>query len=55
MLGVALAVVPSSGTSQDLPRVIMQTDHGEIEIEIDTVHAPMTAANFWFFRELRGK
>ena len=51
MLGVALAVAPRSGTGQDLPWVIVQTDLGEI----DTVHAPMTAANFWFFRELRGK
>ncbi len=46
MLGVALAVAPSSGTGQDLPRVIMQTDLGAIEIEIDTVRAPVTGANF---------
>lgn len=46
MLGVALAVVPSSGTGQDLPRVIMQTDLGAIEIEIDTVRAPVTGSNF---------
>ncbi len=46
MFGVVLAVAPSSGTGQDLPRIIMQTDLGAIEIEIDTVHAPVTAANF---------
>ena len=39
MLGVVLAVAPNSGSGQDLPRVIMQTDLGAIEIEIDTVRA----------------
>ena len=46
MFGVVLAMAPSSGTGQDLPRVIMQTDLGAIEIEIDTVRAPVTGANF---------
>ena len=46
MLGVALAVAPSSGTGQDLPRVVIQTNLGAIEIEIDTVRAPGTGANF---------
>ena len=45
-LGVALSMVPRPGTGQELPRVIMQTDLGEIEIEIDTVRAPITTANF---------
>ncbi len=46
VLGVALAMAPRAGTGQELPRVIMQTDLGEIEIEIDTVRAPITTANF---------
>ncbi len=33
MLGVALALAPRCGAGQDLPRVIMQTDLGEVEIE----------------------
>ncbi len=43
---MALAMAPRAGTGQELPRVIMQTDLGEIEIEIDTVRAPITTANF---------
>ncbi len=46
VLGVALAMAPRAGTGQELPHVIMQTDLGEIEIEIDTVRAPITTANF---------
>jgi peptidyl-prolyl cis-trans isomerase A (cyclophilin A) len=33
-------------SSAQLPRVIMETELGEIEIEVDTVRAPNTAANF---------
>ena len=29
-----------------LPRVVIETTLGEIEIEVDTIRAPMTAANF---------
>jgi peptidyl-prolyl cis-trans isomerase A (cyclophilin A) len=29
-----------------LPRVVIETEAGEIEIEVDTVRAPVTAANF---------
>jgi peptidyl-prolyl cis-trans isomerase A (cyclophilin A) len=29
-----------------LPHVVVETDLGEIEIEVDTLHAPATAANF---------
>ncbi len=35
-----------TGISQDLPKVKMVTDLGEIMIEIDTIHAPVTARNF---------
>ena len=36
---------PGSASTQ-LPRVIVETELGEIEIEVDTVRAPRTAANF---------
>ena len=42
---LAKAGSPASVTSQ-LPRVIVETDLGEIEIEVDTVRAPRTAENF---------
>ena len=37
---------PVSSVSSQLPRVIVETELGEIEIEVDTVRAPRTAANF---------
>ncbi len=38
--------------AQQLPRVVMQTDFGDIEVEIDSVHAPVTAANFLRYIDL---
>jgi peptidyl-prolyl cis-trans isomerase A (cyclophilin A) len=35
-----------------LPRVILETSAGEIEVEIDTARAPVTAANFLRYVEL---
>ena len=32
--------------AQELPRVTISTELGEIEIEVDTVRAPITASNF---------
>ena len=43
---VAQTVSPSSAPSVQLPRVVIETELGEIEIEVDTVRAPNTAANF---------
>ena len=40
---VALA---SRAEAQQLPRVIIQTELGDIAVDIDSVHAPITAANF---------
>ena len=40
---VALA---SRAEAQQLPRVIIQTELGDIAVDIDIVHAPITAANF---------
>jgi peptidyl-prolyl cis-trans isomerase A (cyclophilin A) len=36
----------TSDATQALPRVVVETDLGEIELEVDTVRAPLTAANF---------
>lgn len=42
----------STGAAQALPRVIIETDLGDIEVEIDTVHAPLTGANFLRYVDL---
>ncbi|HEX6944992.1 MAG TPA: peptidylprolyl isomerase [Casimicrobiaceae bacterium] len=39
------ASAPSQATASPV-RVVMETDLGEIEIEVDAAHAPATAANF---------
>src|SRR5207244_13097971 len=38
--------------AQALPRVIIQTDLGNIEAEIDSIHAPLTSANFLRYVDL---
>jgi peptidyl-prolyl cis-trans isomerase A (cyclophilin A) len=43
VLGFALAQAPSAAP---LPRVTVETELGQIVLEIDTVRAPNTAANF---------
>jgi len=43
---VALTLLLALGGPQSPVRVVMQTDAGEIEVEIDSAHAPVTAANF---------
>ncbi len=35
-----------NGFTQQLPRVKLETTAGEIVVEVDTVHAPVTAKNF---------
>lgn len=37
---------------QDLPRVIIQTGLGNIEVEVDTIRAPITSANFLRYVDL---
>ncbi|MEO6056750.1 MAG: peptidylprolyl isomerase [Gemmatimonadales bacterium] len=49
-LGISLPARPLE--SQQLPRVVVQTALGDIEIEIDTIHAPLTAANFLRYVDL---
>jgi len=42
LLFVSLGVA----TADELPRVVLETDLGAIEVEIETAAAPLTAANF---------
>ena len=54
---VAVALVPAlvgsrDAAAQDLPRVVIQTDLGEIEVEVDSIHAPVTSANFLRYVDL---
>jgi peptidyl-prolyl cis-trans isomerase A (cyclophilin A) len=44
VIGLLLGVLPGSG--QSLPRVLVQTDLGDIEIEVDTKRAPISAGRF---------
>lgn len=46
LIGAALLVLTVGGQSQELVRVLIETELGEIEIEIDTARAPVTAENF---------
>ena len=43
---VALAVLGALPASAQLPRVRIHTALGDIVLEIDTIDAPVTAANF---------
>jgi peptidyl-prolyl cis-trans isomerase A (cyclophilin A) len=46
------AIPTSTAAAQTLPRLVIQTALGDIEVEIDTVHAPITAANFLRYVDL---
>jgi peptidyl-prolyl cis-trans isomerase A (cyclophilin A) len=43
---IAGGLVPRAGVSQGLPRVVIQTELGSLEVEVDTVRAPVDAGNF---------
>jgi peptidyl-prolyl cis-trans isomerase A (cyclophilin A) len=51
-LGVLAASVPVLVAAQDLPHVVIQTTAGDIEVEVDSLHAPITAANFLRYVDL---
>jgi peptidyl-prolyl cis-trans isomerase A (cyclophilin A) len=56
MRSLALVVALIAFGVQDAPRpvrVLIETDAGEIEATIDTVHAPITAANFLKYVDAR--
>ena len=46
------AVKTTRMDAQSLPHVVIRTSLGEIEIEVDSVHAPKTAANFLRYVDL---
>jgi len=49
---VGQSIATSTAEAQALPRVIIETNLGDIEVEIDTIHAPLTAANFLRYVDL---
>jgi peptidyl-prolyl cis-trans isomerase A (cyclophilin A) len=49
---VVQTISPGPAEAQAYPRVVIQTDLGNIEVEIDTAHAPLTAANFLRYVDL---
>ena len=49
---VVQSIFSGRAEAQAFPRVIIETDLGKIEVEIDTVHAPHTAANFLRYVDL---
>jgi peptidyl-prolyl cis-trans isomerase A (cyclophilin A) len=44
--GVIVACLATQDASGQKPVVVFETEKGAIEIEVDTVHAPISAANF---------
>jgi len=48
----ACVVNTGAANAQSLPHVLIRTSMGEIEIEVDSVHAPQTAANFLRYVDL---
>jgi peptidyl-prolyl cis-trans isomerase A (cyclophilin A) len=51
VLCAAFAAAPGT-RAQTLPRVIIQTSLGNIEVEIDTIRAPVTGGNFLRYVDL---
>jgi peptidyl-prolyl cis-trans isomerase A (cyclophilin A) len=47
-----LAIAPKSSGAQQLPVVVIQTALGNIEVEVDSIRAPITAANFLRYVDL---
>lgn len=53
VLAACAAMMTATGAeAQSLPHVVIQTALGDIEVEIDTIHAPITAANFLRYVDL---
>jgi len=46
------ALLATPADAQELPRVVIQTELGDIEADIDSVRAPITAANFLRYVDL---
>ena len=48
----ASVVIPAPANGQSMPHVLIRTAVGDIEVEIDSAHAPVTAANFLRYVDL---
>lgn len=48
----AVAMRTGEAAAQALPRVVIQTELGDIEVEVDSIRAPVTAANFLRYVDL---
>ena len=53
LAGPALAQTPPPAPAAPLPRVALVTSMGRIVVELDTVHAPITARNFLHYVDTR--
>jgi peptidyl-prolyl cis-trans isomerase A (cyclophilin A) len=52
VLGLAVLASTAPARAQELPRVLIKTEMGDIEAEVDTIRAPNTAANFLRYVDL---
>jgi peptidyl-prolyl cis-trans isomerase A (cyclophilin A) len=52
LCATALGFAVTPAQAQNLPRVVIETADGNIEVEIDTIHAPITSANFLRYVDL---
>jgi peptidyl-prolyl cis-trans isomerase A (cyclophilin A) len=52
LLGLAVLASTAPARAQELPRVLIKTEMGDIEAEVDTIHAPITAENFLRYVDL---
>ena len=53
VLAACIAMMAATrAAAQSLPRVVIRTALGDIEVEIDTIHAPVTSANFLRYVDL---
>jgi peptidyl-prolyl cis-trans isomerase A (cyclophilin A) len=43
---LALGAAPETPRAEGLPRVLIRTEKGDIEVEVETARAPVTAGNF---------
>ncbi len=49
----AFVVIARPANGQSMPHVLIRTALGDIEVEIDSAHAPITAANFLRYVDLQ--
>jgi peptidyl-prolyl cis-trans isomerase A (cyclophilin A) len=52
VLALAALAATAPARAQELPRVLIKTEMGDIEAEVDTIHAPITAENFLRYVDL---